>query len=341
MSKGFIGSNILRSVATLAVIGVVALPVMVFADEYDGFGGIFGGEAIGGGDIFGGGYDGSGDIFGGGYGGYGDVFGGGYDGLGGAYVSAPEIYGASVAAPEIYGASVAAPEVYGASVGAPEYYGSSYSTPQTYSFSSPQYSSPSYSAPRTMTTGGGYSVSQPRVATVSQPRTIATPTYTSGSYSTGVSYGGGTMYGGSAPVYPATPQYPVVYQQPQQPAPSCQIRMQQGQYYVNNANPPATLTWSSSYATSATITQLGTVAVNGSRTVYPSSGMIYTMTVQGPGGISTCQTTAAYIPTPPIQVPAMSTATKGTDSVRDATRYASDEPDLRVTRAPVIQRIAI
>ena len=41
------------------------------------------------------------------------------------------------------------------------------------------------------------------------------------------------------------------------------------------------------------------------------------------------------IETPPIQVPAIRTDIKGTDRLRDATRYASEDLDFLVTNTPV------
>ena len=64
----------------------------------------------------------------------------------------------------------------------------------------------------------------------------------------------------------------------------------------NSANygayPQVTLSWSSSNATSAYITpNVGTVSPYGSIVVYPNGGnYTYTMTVNGPGGSNTCQT---------------------------------------------------
>jgi hypothetical protein len=44
------------------------------------------------------------------------------------------------------------------------------------------------------------------------------------------------------------------------------------------------------------------------------------------------------IETPPIHVPAMRTEIKGTERLRDATRYASVDLDFLVTKAPVANR---
>ena len=48
------------------------------------------------------------------------------------------------------------------------------------------------------------------------------------------------------------------------------------------------LSWSSSNATSATLTDFGSVHMSGSRTVFPHSSRTYSLTVSGPGGTRTC-----------------------------------------------------
>lgn len=98
------------------------------------------------------------------------------------------------------------------------------------------------------------------------------------------------------------PNYPYNYQNYYNysyayPTPSCTITVSSaygGGYYGYGYmyNQPATLSWSASNATSAYITpEVGTVATYGSRTVYPAPGTTYRMTVYGPGGTNTCQTT--------------------------------------------------
>jgi hypothetical protein len=114
----------------------------------------------------------------------------------------------------------------------------------------------------------------------------------------------------AAPVqYPVTyVQPPVIYQPPvyhqppvvySQPQPYCTISISN---YNNNAygqygSQLATLTWSSSNATSGHISpNVGTVSSYGSMTVYPVSGQTYTMTVYGPGGSANCSTPNYYVP---------------------------------------------
>lgn len=59
----------------------------------------------------------------------------------------------------------------------------------------------------------------------------------------------------------------------------------------------ATLSWSSTNANNATITNVGAVPTNGSTTVSPSSTTSYTLTVTGSGGASSSSTTlTVYIP---------------------------------------------
>jgi len=77
-----------------------------------------------------------------------------------------------------------------------------------------------------------------------------------------------------------------VYQTVNQ-APSCQI-----QSSLASNNSMAYLSWTSLNATSATLTNVGSVAANGSHTVYPSGTTTYTLTVYNANGQSyNCQTT--------------------------------------------------
>jgi hypothetical protein len=103
-------------------------------------------------------------------------------------------------------------------------------------------------------------------------------------------------------------QYPMPYQHHRQynnyynnynyqyPAPTCSITYSNANYNNNynqyNSAQPITLSWSSSNASSAYISGVGTVATYGSMTVYPSNNTTYTMTVYGMNGTNrTCQTT--------------------------------------------------
>ncbi len=95
----------------------------------------------------------------------------------------------------------------------------------------------------------------------------------------------------------ATPQMPVVYNPPvtHHAAPYCYINNAQGNYGSG-----AYLAWSSVNAVSAYLSNVGSVGTSGSQTVYPGSGMTYTLTVYGHNGQSaTCSTYVsgtAYVP---------------------------------------------
>lgn len=83
------------------------------------------------------------------------------------------------------------------------------------------------------------------------------------------------------------------------PSPNCSISASPSSIEQGNSS---TLTWSSNHATSATINQgIGSVAVNGSRSVSPSSTTSYTLTVSGPGGTATCATSIG-VTAPPLPV---------------------------------------
>ncbi len=99
------------------------------------------------------------------------------------------------------------------------------------------------------------------------------------------------------PVSQAQPQYLAQYTIPQYSriaAPSCTISASNS-YNTGYYNQPITLNWSSSNATSAYITpNVGTVNPSGSTIVYPQGYTTYTLTISGPGGTATCQSTANY-----------------------------------------------
>ena len=64
----------------------------------------------------------------------------------------------------------------------------------------------------------------------------------------------------------------------------------------------AVLSWSSSNATSASLSGFGNVGVNGSVQVTPNSSTTYVLTVFGPGGSANCQA-SIVVNTPPPQLP--------------------------------------
>ncbi len=97
---------------------------------------------------------------------------------------------------------------------------------------------------------------------------------------------GSDRYGGGRCVTPPPPA----------PRPSCTIKAEPSLIYVNQ-DPILSWTWQN--ATSASIDQgIGPVTVNGTYSVFPSVTTTYTMTVSGPGGTATCQTTVQVEPSP-------------------------------------------
>ncbi len=113
-----------------------------------------------------------------------------------------------------------------------------------------------------------------------------------GSFNTNISNSGNTTI-----LAPVVPQQQVVYQQ--NAAPYCVISLTNAGSY----NAQATLVWSSSNATSAYISQVGSVAPNGQRYVTGYANQTYSLTVSGQGGTYTCQTqpfTPTYVPQAPI-----------------------------------------
>ncbi|RJQ34392.1 hypothetical protein C4556_02630 [Candidatus Parcubacteria bacterium] len=139
---------------------------------------------------------------------------------------------------------------------------------------------------------------------------VATTPYWCGSYyssSPCSTYGYGY---GNYPSYSYQYYYPYNYQQYPYyypytyPRPTCVITVSYPYaLYYGYYNQPVTLSWSSINATSAYIyPNVGAVSTSGSTTVYPSQGTTYTLTVNGPGGSNTCQTTY-YQQTPYYQYP--------------------------------------
>ena len=95
------------------------------------------------------------------------------------------------------------------------------------------------------------------------------------------------------------PQYPTY------PAPYCTISYTQYTAY-NYGTKQVYLSWTSSNASSAYLSGYGSVAVNGSQTVYAAASQTYTLTVYGYNGQqATCQTTVygtTYTPTPYVSL---------------------------------------
>ncbi len=81
--------------------------------------------------------------------------------------------------------------------------------------------------------------------------------------------------------------------------PSCSITITPAANYGSETHRwgyPMQLTWSSSNATTASISpDVGSVSSTGSRVVY-ANGQTYSMSVYGPGGTATCQTSSYSVP---------------------------------------------
>jgi hypothetical protein len=118
-----------------------------------------------------------------------------------------------------------------------------------------------------------------------------------GSFNTSINNSGNTHITTAAPVIP---QQQIVYTYQQQiAAPYCVINLTNGGAY----SATATLVWSSSNATSAYISQIGSVAPNGTRVVTGFANQSYSLTVTGQGGTYTCVSqpfTPTYVPPAPI-----------------------------------------
>src|SRR5262249_25095170 len=78
------------------------------------------------------------------------------------------------------------------------------------------------------------------------------------------------------------------------PQPTCNIHYSYAQntnYWSGGMYSQAIqISWSSSYASNAYISGIGTVSASGVRVVYPYGNTAYTMTVNGPGGTNSCST---------------------------------------------------
>jgi len=153
-----------------------------------------------------------------------------------------------------------------------------YSMVKPMTFGSPSY--PTYSQPA-KSTGGSSSVSNISNTTITNVDNSIKDSFNNYN-SNNVSY-----------VVPATPQYPVVNVQP---APYCQIYQTQA---TGSGVTAVYLSWTSSNATSAYLSNVGGVSVNGSKTVWPTGNQNYTLTVYGYNGqTATCHTnvnTAPYV----------------------------------------------
>lgn len=160
----------------------------------------------------------------------------------------------------------------------PSFTSSGFSYAKPMSFSSPSYPTytPTYTPPA-KTTGGNSSVSNVTNTTITNVDNSINDSFNN--------YNSGNTIISTAPLTYATPQYPIVYTHP---APYCQIYQASSAsgYGVNSVY----LSWTSSNASSAYLSNVGSVNVNGSTTVWPTYGMTYTLTVYGLNGQSAqCQ----------------------------------------------------
>ncbi len=116
------------------------------------------------------------------------------------------------------------------------------------------------------------------------------PTYSYTSYSTPIAISAPISIAQPITVANVTPittsnYHPVQYTFNQ---PSCSITATPGS--ITSAQ-SVSLVWHSNYATSASLSNVGSVSTNGSQSVYPSQTTTYVLTVYGQGGTSNCQTT--------------------------------------------------
>ena len=186
---------------------------------------------------------------------------------------------------------------YGSSGGSksfsmPSFSSSGFSMVKPMTFSAPSY--PVYNPPHTSS-----SVSNVTNTSITNIDNSISDSFNN--YNSGIIYGNQvTGYGNTAVavIGTATEQYPVVYTQP---APYCQLYQASAAsgYGVNAAY----LSWTSSNATSAYLSNVGSVNVNGSSTVWPGSSMTYTLTVYGANGQqATCYTTVTGYSAPYVSL---------------------------------------
>jgi hypothetical protein len=164
------------------------------------------------------------------------------------------------------------------------------------SFASPSY--PVYNPPA-KTTGGNSSVSNVTNTTITNVDNSIKDSFNDYSINDSFNnYNSGNVIVNSAPLTYATPQYPIVYTQP---APYCHIYQASAAsgYGVNAFY----LSWNSQNATSAYLSNVGSVNVNGTKTVWPTGSMTYTLTVYGSNGQSAnCHTTVSAYSAPYVSL---------------------------------------
>lgn len=128
---------------------------------------------------------------------------------------------------------------------------------------------------------------------------------------------------------PPPPPPPPVERPPAAPRPTASLSAEPSSI---DRGKSATLKWSSSNATSASLNQgIGSVRVNGSREVFPTQTTTYTLTVKGQGGESSATATVTVrVPAPPAPPPAPKPdfGQALTSAVRDA-YFDYDQSDVR------------
>jgi len=103
----------------------------------------------------------------------------------------------------------------------------------------------------------------------------------------------------------------------------------------------ATLSWSTTDATEATIGDLGTVAASGSQDVSPASSTTYTLTAKGPGGSVQASTriTVNQPPPPPPAPPALTDEELFAKYIQDA-YFDFDKSNLRPDASAAVSQDA-
>ena len=119
------------------------------------------------------------------------------------------------------------------------------------------------------------------------------------------------------------PPAPPPAQEAPRPAPKAPAATITAEPSIVEAGQPVTLKWSSTDATEATISGLGTVAVEGRQEVRPAKATTYELVAKGPGGSATASVTVNVMATPPPIIPPPPVASK---SLED--RIASELADV-------------
>ncbi len=80
---------------------------------------------------------------------------------------------------------------------------------------------------------------------------------------------------------------------PQEPAPTCDLDILPSTIYVGDT---VQLVWNTDNATAVSIAGIGSVALDGSRTLSPTQSRSYTLTATGAGGVAQCSKTVGVLP---------------------------------------------